>query len=101
MPPERLRYLKIEKEHEHYFAKRNEKAENNEENECLKIVESTWRVAEGSHFAFCSSMLSLEGKDQVGGKGEQSAHHRDVPRAVLCRPMTQSMTMLKDGARRR
>ncbi|KAG5577417.1 hypothetical protein H5410_057551 [Solanum commersonii] len=43
-------------------------AEKNEENEGLRIAESTWQVAEKSHFAFCSNVLSPEGKDQVGGK---------------------------------
>ncbi|KAG5595938.1 hypothetical protein H5410_037170 [Solanum commersonii] len=79
-------YLKIEGEHGHYFAKRNEKAEKNEENERLRIVESTWRVAEGSHFAFCSSVLIPEGMDQISGKGEQSAHRRDVPRGSTTSP---------------
>uniref|UniRef100_M1DN74 Uncharacterized protein n=1 Tax=Solanum tuberosum TaxID=4113 RepID=M1DN74_SOLTU len=53
------RYLKFEGKHGHYFTKRNKKAEKNEEN---------------------------EGKDQVGGKGEQSAHHRDVPRGSTMSP---------------
>ncbi|KAG5630311.1 hypothetical protein H5410_002028 [Solanum commersonii] len=70
-------------EHGHYFAKRNEK---NEENEGLRIVESTWQVAEGFHFAFCSSVLSPEGKDEVGGKREQSAYRRDVPRSSTMSP---------------
>ncbi|WMV45545.1 hypothetical protein MTR67_038930 [Solanum verrucosum] len=52
----------------------------------LRITESTSRVAEGSHFTFCSSMLSPEGKDQVGGKREQSAHHRGVPRNSTMSP---------------
>ncbi|WMV49855.1 hypothetical protein MTR67_043240 [Solanum verrucosum] len=66
--------------------KRNKKAEKNEENEGLRIAESTWRVTEGSHFAFCSSVLSPEGKDQVDGKREQSTHRRDVPRGSTISP---------------
>ncbi|KAG5599832.1 hypothetical protein H5410_031202 [Solanum commersonii] len=52
----------------------------------MRITESTWRVTKGSHFAFCSSVLSLEGKYQVGGKREQSMHHRDVPRGSTMSP---------------
>uniref|UniRef100_M1BRJ8 Uncharacterized protein n=1 Tax=Solanum tuberosum TaxID=4113 RepID=M1BRJ8_SOLTU len=52
----------------------------------MRIAESTWRVAEGSHFAFCSSVLSLEEKDQVSGKREQSAHRRAVPRSSTIPP---------------
>uniref|UniRef100_M0ZYM2 Uncharacterized protein n=1 Tax=Solanum tuberosum TaxID=4113 RepID=M0ZYM2_SOLTU len=55
-------------------------------NEGLRIAESTWRVAEGSYFAFCSSVLTPEGKDQVGGKREQSAHRREVPRSSTMSP---------------
>uniref|UniRef100_M1DKQ6 Uncharacterized protein n=1 Tax=Solanum tuberosum TaxID=4113 RepID=M1DKQ6_SOLTU len=94
-------YLKIEGEHGHYFAKRNEKVKKNKENEGLRIAESTWRVAEGSHFAFCSSVLIPEGKDQVGGNGEQSAHHRDVPRGSTMSPNDPEHDNVKDGARRR
>uniref|UniRef100_M1DI22 Uncharacterized protein n=1 Tax=Solanum tuberosum TaxID=4113 RepID=M1DI22_SOLTU len=66
--------------------KKNEKAEKNEENDGLRIAESTWQVAVGSHFTFCSSMLSAEGKDQVGGKGEQLANRLDVPRGSTMSP---------------
>uniref|UniRef100_M1D3M4 Uncharacterized protein n=1 Tax=Solanum tuberosum TaxID=4113 RepID=M1D3M4_SOLTU len=52
----------------------------------LGIAESTWRVAEGSYFAFCSSVLSPKGKDQVGGKREQSAHRQEVPRSSTMSP---------------
>ncbi|WMV24516.1 hypothetical protein MTR67_017901 [Solanum verrucosum] len=44
----------------------------------LRLTESTWRVAEGSYFTFCSSVLSPEGKDQVGRKRKQSVHRREV-----------------------
>ncbi|KAG5599366.1 hypothetical protein H5410_030736 [Solanum commersonii] len=74
------------RKHGHYFTKRNKKVEKNEENEGLRIAESTWRVAEGYHFAFCSSVLSTEGKDQVGGKKKQSAHRRDVSRGNTMSP---------------
>ncbi|WMV32385.1 hypothetical protein MTR67_025770 [Solanum verrucosum] len=52
----------------------------------LRIAESTWRVAEGSHLAFCSSVLSPEGKDQVGGINKQSTHHREVLRSSTMSP---------------
>ncbi|WMV18698.1 hypothetical protein MTR67_012083 [Solanum verrucosum] len=52
----------------------------------LRIAKSTWRVAEGSYFAFCSSVLSPEGKDQVGGKKEQSVNHREVSRSSTMSP---------------
>uniref|UniRef100_M1DGF9 Uncharacterized protein n=1 Tax=Solanum tuberosum TaxID=4113 RepID=M1DGF9_SOLTU len=52
----------------------------------LRITESTWRVAEGSYFTFCCSVLSLEGKDQVSGKTKQSAHHREVPLSSTMSP---------------
>uniref|UniRef100_M1DUY6 Uncharacterized protein n=1 Tax=Solanum tuberosum TaxID=4113 RepID=M1DUY6_SOLTU len=64
-------------------AKRNETVE---KNEGLRIAESTWRVAKGSYFTFCSSVLNPEGKDQVGGKREQAAHHREVPRSSTMSP---------------
>ncbi|KAG5610344.1 hypothetical protein H5410_021625 [Solanum commersonii] len=37
-------------------------------------------------FAFCSSVLSPEGKDQVSRKTEQSAHRREVPRSSTMSP---------------
>ncbi|WMV13632.1 hypothetical protein MTR67_007017, partial [Solanum verrucosum] len=37
-------------------------------------------------FAFCSSVLSPEGKDQVGGKREQSVDHREVLRNSTMSP---------------
>ncbi|KAG5615013.1 hypothetical protein H5410_014837 [Solanum commersonii] len=43
-------------------------------NEGLRITESTWRVVEGSYCAFCSSVISPEGKDKIDGKKEQSVH---------------------------
>uniref|UniRef100_M1DL42 Uncharacterized protein n=1 Tax=Solanum tuberosum TaxID=4113 RepID=M1DL42_SOLTU len=52
----------------------------------MRIAESTWRFTEGSYFAFCSSVLSPEGKDQVGGKREQLTHHREVPRNSTMSP---------------
>uniref|UniRef100_M1DSF5 Uncharacterized protein n=1 Tax=Solanum tuberosum TaxID=4113 RepID=M1DSF5_SOLTU len=55
-------------------------------NEGLRITESNWRVAEGSYFTFCFSVLSPEGKDQVGGKRVQSVHHRKVPRSSTMSP---------------
>ncbi|KAG5586063.1 hypothetical protein H5410_046497 [Solanum commersonii] len=42
-----------------------------------------------------------EETDQVGGKREQSAYHRKFREELLYRPMTQSTTIPKDGARRR
>uniref|UniRef100_M1DIP2 Integrase core domain containing protein n=1 Tax=Solanum tuberosum TaxID=4113 RepID=M1DIP2_SOLTU len=55
-------------------------------NKGLRIAESTWQVAEGSYFAFCSSVLSPEGKDQVGGQREQSMHRREVSRSSTMSP---------------
>uniref|UniRef100_M1DGR2 Uncharacterized protein n=1 Tax=Solanum tuberosum TaxID=4113 RepID=M1DGR2_SOLTU len=52
-------YMKIQGKHGHYFTKRNEKAEKNEENEGLRIAESTW---------------------------EQSAHCREVSRSSTITP---------------
>ncbi|WMV30642.1 hypothetical protein MTR67_024027 [Solanum verrucosum] len=40
----------------------------------------------GSYFVFCSIVLSPEGKDQVGGKREQSAHRREVSRSNTMSP---------------
>ncbi|WMV47172.1 hypothetical protein MTR67_040557, partial [Solanum verrucosum] len=37
-------------------------------------------------FAFCSSVLSPEGKDQVGGKREQSVYRQKVPRSSTMFP---------------
>ncbi|WMV46434.1 hypothetical protein MTR67_039819 [Solanum verrucosum] len=65
---------------------RRKKERKERKNEGLRIVESTWPVAEGSHFAFCSSVLSPEEKDQVGGNKKQSAHHRAVPRSSTMPP---------------
>uniref|UniRef100_M1DMV8 Uncharacterized protein n=1 Tax=Solanum tuberosum TaxID=4113 RepID=M1DMV8_SOLTU len=55
----------------------------------MRIAESTWRVAEGSYLAFCSRVLSVEGKDQIGDKKEQSAHRRVVPRSSTTLPNGQ------------
>ncbi|WMV30643.1 hypothetical protein MTR67_024028 [Solanum verrucosum] len=52
----------------------------------LRIAESTWRVAGGSYFAFCSIVLSLEGNDRVGRKREQSAHRREVSQSSTMSP---------------
>uniref|UniRef100_M1DB42 Polyprotein protein n=1 Tax=Solanum tuberosum TaxID=4113 RepID=M1DB42_SOLTU len=82
----RFKYLKFEGKHGHYVTKRNENAKKNEENEGLRIAESTWRVAEKSYFAFCSSVLSPEGKDQVSGNREQSAQCREVPQSSTMSP---------------
>ncbi|KAG5630271.1 hypothetical protein H5410_001988 [Solanum commersonii] len=57
--------------------------------ESLRIAESTWRVAEGYHFAFCSSVLSLEEKDQVDQKKEQSTHRREVLQSITMSPNDQ------------
>ncbi|WMV37903.1 hypothetical protein MTR67_031288, partial [Solanum verrucosum] len=54
--------------------------------EGLKVAESTWRVPKWSYFTFCSSVLSPEVKDQVGGKREQSVYHREVPRSNTMSP---------------
>uniref|UniRef100_M1DVY4 Uncharacterized protein n=1 Tax=Solanum tuberosum TaxID=4113 RepID=M1DVY4_SOLTU len=54
--------------------------------EGLRIVESTWRVAGRSYFAFFSGVLSPEEKDQVGGKREQLAHHQVVARSSTMPP---------------
>ncbi|KAG5605710.1 hypothetical protein H5410_027202, partial [Solanum commersonii] len=48
-------------------------------------------------FTFYSSVLSHNGKEQIGGENEQSAHHQAILRSSTSRPMTQSMTMLEDG----
>ncbi|KAG5571377.1 hypothetical protein H5410_061143 [Solanum commersonii] len=74
--------------------------ESQRRNEGLRIAESTWRVAEGSYFAFCSSVLSPEGKDQVDGDREQSVHRQKVPRSSTMLPNDPEHTMLKAGARR-
>uniref|UniRef100_M1DVV3 Polyprotein protein n=1 Tax=Solanum tuberosum TaxID=4113 RepID=M1DVV3_SOLTU len=85
--------LEFEGKHGHYFTKRNQKGEKNEENEGLRIAESiwriaesTWRIAKGSQFTFCSSVRSLEGKDPVSGKRDQSAHRQTVPRSSTMSP---------------
>uniref|UniRef100_M1DYI2 Uncharacterized protein n=1 Tax=Solanum tuberosum TaxID=4113 RepID=M1DYI2_SOLTU len=75
--------LKFEEKHGHYFAKRNKKEQ---ENEGLKIAEFTWRITEGSHFAFSSIVLILEVKDQVGEKREQSVHRRGVLQSSTMSP---------------
>ncbi|KAG5595089.1 hypothetical protein H5410_036321 [Solanum commersonii] len=77
-----FRYLMFERKHGH--CRKKERKERR--NEGMRITESTWRVAERSYFAFCSSVLSPEGKDQVGGDREQSVHHREVPRSSTMSP---------------
>ncbi|WMV18920.1 hypothetical protein MTR67_012305, partial [Solanum verrucosum] len=37
-------------------------------------------------FAFCSSVLTFKGKDQVGKKREQSAHRQEVSRSSTMSP---------------
>ncbi|WMV08755.1 hypothetical protein MTR67_002140, partial [Solanum verrucosum] len=68
--------------------------------EGLRIAESIWRVAERTHFAFCSSVLSLEGKDQVGGKKNSRSIAEKFCEAVLCRSITQSTTIPKYDVKR-
>uniref|UniRef100_M1DBK2 Uncharacterized protein n=1 Tax=Solanum tuberosum TaxID=4113 RepID=M1DBK2_SOLTU len=62
------RYLKFEGKHGHY------------------VAVSTWLVTEGSYFAFCLSVLSPKGKDQVGRKREQSVYRREVLRSSTMSP---------------
>ncbi|KAG5585458.1 hypothetical protein H5410_045892 [Solanum commersonii] len=49
------------------------------ENEGLRIAESTWRIAEGSHFAFCSSVVSLKERIKL-------AHCQEVPQSCTISP---------------
>jgi len=53
---------------------RRKKEQKEQRNEGLRIAESTWRVAKGSYFSFCSSVLRPEEKDQGGRKREKLAH---------------------------
>lgn len=41
----------------------------------------------GLKVAFCSSVLSLEGKDQIGSRKEQSTHCRKVARSSASPPI--------------
>ena len=66
--------------------KKEQKSLKERRNDGLRIAESTWRVVEGSYFTFCSSVLSPEGKDQVGEKREQSAHCWEVSRSSTMSP---------------
>ncbi|KAG5585139.1 hypothetical protein H5410_045573 [Solanum commersonii] len=68
-------------------------------NEGPRIAESTWRVAEGSYFTFCSSVLSPKEKDQVGEKRSSQRIAEKFREAVPYRTMTQRMTILKDVCR--
>uniref|UniRef100_M1CDW3 Polyprotein protein n=1 Tax=Solanum tuberosum TaxID=4113 RepID=M1CDW3_SOLTU len=66
--------------------KKERKGRKERRNEGLRITKSTWRVTEGFYFAFCSIVLSPEGKDQVGEKRDQSADRREVPRSSTMSP---------------
>ncbi|KAG5590976.1 hypothetical protein H5410_041490 [Solanum commersonii] len=63
----------------------------------MRITESTWRITEGSHSAFCSSVLSL--KERIKSAEQRSSQHiaEQFREAVLYCPMTQSTTILKDA----
>uniref|UniRef100_M1E136 Integrase core domain containing protein n=1 Tax=Solanum tuberosum TaxID=4113 RepID=M1E136_SOLTU len=80
-------YLKFEAKHGHYLAKRSKRSRKKEE---TKIYESPNPFGESPTyciFAFCSSVLSPDEKDQVGGKRKQSAHRREVPRRSTMSPI--------------
>uniref|UniRef100_M1DNI7 Uncharacterized protein n=1 Tax=Solanum tuberosum TaxID=4113 RepID=M1DNI7_SOLTU len=66
-------YSKFEGKHGHYRAKRRKRSQKSEK---MKISESPNPFGESpiDHiFAFCSSVLSPGGKDQIGGEKEQLA----------------------------
>ncbi|KAG5605866.1 hypothetical protein H5410_027358 [Solanum commersonii] len=66
--------------------KKEQKGQKEQRNEGLRIAESTWQVAERFYIAFCSNVLSTEGKDQVRGKRVQSMHHQEVPQSSTMSP---------------
>ncbi|KAG5619640.1 hypothetical protein H5410_004858 [Solanum commersonii] len=54
--------------------------------EDLRIAEPIRHIPTGPILAFCSSELSLEGKDQIGSEKEQLACHRAVSRSSTILP---------------
>ncbi|WMV25093.1 hypothetical protein MTR67_018478, partial [Solanum verrucosum] len=61
-----------------------------------KICESLNRFGESPIdriFAFCSSVLRSEGKEQIGGEKEQSAYRQVTPRGSAHLPMIQDTKM--------
>ncbi|KAG5570808.1 hypothetical protein H5410_060574 [Solanum commersonii] len=63
-------YLEFEEKHGHYLAKKEQRQLKEQRNKDLRITEPVRRVANRS---YRSSVLSPEGKDQIGGEKEQSA----------------------------
>jgi len=69
-------YLKFEGKHGHYRAKRSKRSKKNEE---MKICESLNPFGESPIYrilAFCSSVLSPEGNEQISVEKEHLAYHR-------------------------
>ncbi|KAG5570809.1 hypothetical protein H5410_060575, partial [Solanum commersonii] len=68
----RGRYLEFEGKHGHYLAKKEQRQLKERRNEDLRIAEPVGESPIGLILAFCSSVLSPEGKDQIGDEKEQS-----------------------------
>ncbi|KAG5585178.1 hypothetical protein H5410_045612 [Solanum commersonii] len=79
-------YLEFEEKHGHYLARRNKAAEKIEELKARKLPSPVGESPIGLEIAFYSSVLSPEGKDQVGDEMEQSNCRRVVPRSSTIIP---------------
>ncbi|KAG5575471.1 hypothetical protein H5410_055605 [Solanum commersonii] len=68
----------FEGKHGHYLAKKEQRQLKERRNEDLSIAEPIRRVAK--------SVLSPEGKDQIGGEKEQSVYRLAIPRSSTMSP---------------
>uniref|UniRef100_M1BVW8 Uncharacterized protein n=1 Tax=Solanum tuberosum TaxID=4113 RepID=M1BVW8_SOLTU len=68
------------------WSKKEQGSLKNEEKKALGSPKPLGEPLNGLNLAYFSSVLSLEGKDQVGNKIEQSARRRTVPRSSTILP---------------
>uniref|UniRef100_M1DDV5 Uncharacterized protein n=1 Tax=Solanum tuberosum TaxID=4113 RepID=M1DDV5_SOLTU len=96
-----FRYLEFEAKHGHYLARRNKAAEKNEEMKARRSPSPVGESPMGLEIAFCSSVLSPEGKVKLAMKWSSRRIVDQFRKAVPYRLTTQNAKRLKAKAGRR